>query len=109
MGTDVFKIIGNRPVLDGYIKSPEEINKDVVAKIREKYSVDEEEKLKRLAFNALANNQSVPDEYNDFNTYVEECRQWGNGQKALADSQLAELKEIEIQDGEEKRKIWVRK
>lgn len=109
MGTDIFTIVNNRPQLDGYIKSPEEINKDVVNKIREKYSLDEEEKLKRLAINALANNQPVTDEYSGFNTYVEECRQWGDEQKELADSQLAELKEIEIPDGEETRKIWVRK
>lgn len=109
MGTDIHRIVNNRPQLDGYIKSVEEINEDVVAKIREKYSVNEEEKLKRLAINALSNNEPVPVEYDEYNTYIEECRAWGDEQKALAQTQLNELTEIEIPDGEETRKIWVRK
>lgn len=56
MGTDIFIIVNNRPQLDGYIKSIDEINKDVVEKIRKEFSYDEEEKLKRLAINALVNN-----------------------------------------------------
>lgn len=108
MGTDIYRIVNDRPVLDGYIKSVEEINKDVVAKIREKYSVDEEEKLKRLAINSLVNNEAIPSEYNDFNNYVEECRAWGDEQKALAQTRLTELTEIEIQEGEESRTVWVR-
>ena len=108
MGTDIHRIVNNRPQLDGYIKSVEEINEDVVAKIREKYSVNEEEKLKRLAINALVNSEPVPAEYNDFNTYIEECRQWGDEQKLLAQTEFNALTEIEIPDGEETRKIWVR-
>jgi len=108
MGTDIFIIVNNRPQLDGYIKSIDEINKDVVEKIRKEFSYDEEEKLKRLAINALVNNDPIPAEYTNFNNYVEDCRQWGDEQKALADNQLAELKEIEIPDGEATRKIWVR-
>jgi len=108
MGTDIFRIVNNRPQLDGYIKSTEEINKDVVAKIRERYSVDEEEKLKRLAINSVIAGEEVPEDYTAFNGYIEECRIWGDEQKALAESQLAELKEVEIPDGEETRRIWVR-
>ncbi len=108
MGTDIHRIVNNRPVLAGYIKSVEEINKDVVAKIREKYSVDEEEKLKRLAINSLVNNEAIPSEYDAYNNYVEECRAWGDEQKALAQTRLAELTEVEIQEGEEVRKIFVK-
>lgn len=108
MGTDIFTIVNNRPQLDGYIKSVEEINKDVVAKIRERYSVDEEEKLKRLAINALANNDPIPTGYNEYNSYIEQCRAWGDEQKALAQTRLTELTEIEIQEGEESRTVWVR-
>lgn len=110
MGTDIHRIVNNRPQLDGYIKSAEEINKDVVTKIRERYSVDEEEKLKRLAINSLVNNEAPPSEYNDFNNYVEECRAWGDQKKAEAQSALAELEQVEIPEGEEgeTRVIWVR-
>lgn len=49
------------------------INAEVVHKIRERYSMDDEIKLLRIA----------PSEETDaWNAYVEECRAWGREQKA---------------------------
>jgi len=49
------------------------INTQVVVKIREKYSVDDEIKMLRLA---------PSQETTEWNDYVEDCRQWGRGEKA---------------------------
>lgn len=49
------------------------INQQVTAKIRERYSIDDEIKLLRTAPSA---------EFELWNEYVEECRAWGRAQKA---------------------------
>jgi len=49
------------------------INTQVVVKIREKYSVDDEIKMLRLA---------PSQETTEWNDYVEDCRQWGREEKA---------------------------
>lgn len=49
------------------------INTQVVAKIRERYSVDDEIKMLRLA---------PSQETTEWNDYVEHCRQWGREEKA---------------------------
>ena len=51
----------------------EEINIAVVTKIREKYSMDDEIKMLRLA---------PSPETTEWNDYVEDCRQWGREEKA---------------------------
>lgn len=48
------------------------INRDVVSRIRQHYSVDDEIKALRLA---------PSDETAAWNDYVEECREWGEGRK----------------------------
>jgi hypothetical protein len=49
------------------------IDRQVVEMIRERYSVDDEIKLLRLA---------PSDETSAWNAYVEECRAWGRAEKA---------------------------
>jgi hypothetical protein len=49
------------------------INDRVVAKIRERYSVNDEIKLLRIG---------LSEESIAYNDYVEECRAWGRGEKA---------------------------
>ena len=49
------------------------INTQVVAKIREKYSIADEIKMLRLA---------PSQETTEWNDYVEDCRQWGREEKA---------------------------
>ena len=49
------------------------INTQVVVRIREKYSVDDEIKMLRLA---------PSQETTEWNDYVEDCRQWGRAEKA---------------------------
>jgi hypothetical protein len=49
------------------------INAGVVAKIRALYSVDDEIKLLRTAPST---------EFDEWDAYVEECREWGNAEKA---------------------------
>ena len=49
------------------------INERVVAMIRQRYSVDDEIKMLRIA---------PSDETTAYNAYVEECRAWGREQKA---------------------------
>lgn len=50
------------------------INQRIVARIREKYDDNEERKMLRVR-------DIEPDAFNAYNTYVEECIQWGVGQK----------------------------
>ena len=61
--------------------SAKDVDQAVVQKIREKYDQNEEEKLKRLAINALIDQVPISQEYTYFNTYVEECRGWGKSKK----------------------------
>jgi hypothetical protein len=49
------------------------INDRVVAKIRERYSVNDELKLLRIG---------LSEESTVYNDYIEECRAWGRGEKA---------------------------
>jgi hypothetical protein len=49
------------------------INQRVVDMIRQRYSVDDEIKMLRIA---------PSDETTAYNAYVEECRAWGRGEKA---------------------------
>jgi hypothetical protein len=49
------------------------INAGVVAKIRSRYSLDDEIKLLRTRPSA---------EFDEWDVYVEECRAWGNAEKA---------------------------
>ncbi len=49
------------------------INQQVVAMIRDRYSIDDEIKLLRIA---------PSDETSAWNTYVEDCRAWGRAKKA---------------------------
>ena len=48
------------------------INERVVAKIRERYSVNDELKLLRIG---------LSEESTDYNNYIEECRDWGHAAK----------------------------
>jgi hypothetical protein len=59
-----------------------DINNIVTAKIRQRYSVDDEMKLNRIA-NSVAKTQT-PQEFWDYNTYVEECKAYGDSLKIQA-------------------------
>lgn len=60
----------------------ESINAIVQTKIRERYSTEDEMKLNRMA-NAVAKTQT-PQEFWDYNTYVTECRIYGDQLKIEA-------------------------
>lgn len=107
MGTNVYRLIDENPILEDYIKSDEEINKEIVAKIREKYSQEDEDKLKRLAINAMSIAKDLPVEYDEYNNYVEECRNWGDEQKLEAQEKLELTEEIEIEENDDTRVIRV--
>ena len=55
------------------------INKKIIAKIRQRYSENEEIKMLRLGILDGLNK-----EFQAYNEYVEECQTWGNEQKIKA-------------------------
>lgn len=66
-------------------ESPEkvQIDEQVVEKIRQKYSINDELKVLRLAVEGQLT------EYTQYNTYVKECSTWGQAEKAkLAEQQF---------------------
>jgi len=102
MGADIYKLVDGKPVLSGYIKSKEEIDAETVAKIREQYSTEDELKIHRLA---IADPQLQ--EFIDYVNYVNTCRAEGEQKLADARTQLASLEQVELQEGEFTRKIFV--
>lgn len=105
MGTNVFKLNadGQYRIID-YIKSDEEINAETEAKIRQKYSINDELKLNRTA---NASDASAAG-FAEYNTYVETCRAEGATKKQSAATARAALTEIEIDNGGMKTKIMVK-
>ena len=99
-GINVYKIVNNKPVLVGYLKSEEEIDKEVLSKIREKYPLEEELKILRLK-------ETNPDLFQEYNDYVEECRAEGKAKKAEIAQKLEELETTTIKDGDEERVIYI--
>lgn len=53
-----------------------DIDRQVVAKIRERYDINDECKMLRFGITDPEN-----DEFLAYNAFVEECRAWGKGQK----------------------------
>ena len=102
MGTDVFKIIDDTPVFSGYIKSDEEIDKDTLTKIRARYSEAEEMKLHRQKLNG--ENLAAYEEYNSF---VEACRNEGQGIKLNNKNKIDNLVEFEIKEENETKTIMI--
>ena len=75
-GKRKYKNITTGNILDPYNPTPpshEEINTMVVAKIREKYDVNEEFKMINLGITNPKN-----EDYLAYRTYVQECVDWGN-------------------------------
>jgi len=99
-GIDVYKIVNKKPVLVGYIKSDEEIDRETLAEIREKYSLEDELKVLRLA-------SADPESFKAYNDYVEECRAKGKQKKLDAASKLKALKKKKITENGESRTIYV--
>lgn len=58
------------------IPTREEINNQIVAKIRQKYSIDDEFQMQRLG---MQDNENP--EYQAYLTYVNECITWGQQEK----------------------------
>lgn len=61
-----------------YIMPDQWVNDRVVERIRTKYPLPEESKCLRLGVSDVNHPEFVA-----YNTYVEECRQWGKDQKAI--------------------------
>lgn len=101
MGADVFKIIKGKPVLVDYVKDNAEIDEDTVKKIREKYSEKDELKLHRQV---IKKGQLTP-EFEEYNTYVEQCREEGKTLKLSKNAFKGSLKKVKIQDGDQEREI----
>ena len=107
MGTNIFELNDNGDFqIVGYVKSDEEVNKETTAKIREKYSPEDEAKLNRIA-NALPKAQ-VPQEFVEYNTYAETCRAEGRAKKQANADELATLDQVEIGEGAMKHFIFTR-
>ncbi|HBO60552.1 TPA: hypothetical protein DD449_02630 [Candidatus Berkelbacteria bacterium] len=107
MGTNIFELNDNGDFqIVGYVKSDEEVNKETTAKIREKYSPEDEAKLNRIA-NALPKAQ-VPQEFVEYNTYAEQCRAEGRAKKQANADELATLNTIEIDNGGMPQTIYTR-
>lgn len=101
MGADVFKIIKGKPVLVDYVKDNAEIDEDTVKKIREKYSEKDELKLHRQV---IKKGQLTAD-FEEYNTYVEQCREEGKTLKLSKNAFKDSLKKVKIQDGDQEREI----
>lgn len=76
-----------------------QINDLVVRRIRQKYSVNDELKMARISNDTK--------EWIDYNTYVEECRQWGIEQKAQAETDLEVWKDFQWDEMEETRDEFI--
>jgi len=101
MGFDVYKIINGKPVLTDYIKDNTEIDEETIKKIREKYSEKDELKLHRTV---IKEGQLTP-EFEEYNTYVEQCREEGKTLKLSKNAFKDSLKKVKIQDGDQEREI----
>ena len=101
MGTDVYKIVNGKPVLANYIKDNAEIDEETIRKIREKYSEKDELKLHRTV---IKEGQLTP-EFEEYNTYVEQCREEGKTLKLSKNAFKDSLKKVKIQDGDQEREI----
>jgi len=107
MGTNIFELNDNGDYqIAGYIKSDEEVNKETAAKIREKYSLEDEVKLNRIA-NSLSKAQT-PQEFIDYNNCVEALRAEGRAQKQANAEELATLNQVEVGEGSMKHFIYTR-
>jgi len=99
-GTNVYKIKNKKPVLVDYIKSDEEIDRETLAEIRQKYSLEDELKVLRLV-------QTDAAAFQEYNKYVEECRARGKQKKDEAAAKLQALKKKNITENGESRTIYV--
>ena len=64
-----------------YVPTEAEIDAQVVVKIRERYTENDEYKMLRISNYAIANNQPLPQEFMDYYNYAEQCRAWGQAEK----------------------------
>ena len=101
MGFDVYKIINGKPVLTDYIKDNTEIDEETIKKIREKYSEKDELKLHRTV---IKEGQLTP-EFEEYNTYVEQCREEGKTLKLSKNAFKDSLRKVKLQDGDQEREI----
>lgn len=102
MGTDIFKLVEGSPIFSDYIKSPEEVDKDTLERIRSRYSQSDETKLHRQMLNG-----ENTDEYEAYNEYVENCRAEGRSIKELNQERLGQLTPYVIEDENGTRTIMV--
>lgn len=102
MGTDIFKLVEGTPIFADYIKSPEEVDKDTLERIRSRYSQSDEIKLHRQMLNG-----ENTDEYYEYNEYVEYCRAEGRSTKEENQQRLGQLTPHVIEDENGTRTIMV--
>lgn len=102
MGTDVFKLVKDTPIFSDYIKSPEEIDSETLTKIRVVYTEAQEMKLHRQKLNG-----ENLEEYEAYNTYVEECRAEGRLKKQEAQERLDRLVPHTIKEDNQERTVMV--
>lgn len=88
-------VLRSHPIPTGY-----QIDQDVVKRIRQRYTPDDEAKLQRMAVNAALAGDPEPQAYTDYNTYVEECRTWGDEQKTAAQALRDEWADYQPADDE---------
>src|SRR6056297_1695821 len=86
--------VENRP-----IPAESQIDNMVVKKIRQRYSVNDELKMARIG--------SESQEWQDYNDYVEECRDWGQAKKLEAAADRETWGKIEWNIENETRKKFI--
>lgn len=64
------------------ILEDKEIDKKIIAKIREKYTIDKEFKMLRLGIS-----DSLNKDFQEYLSYVEDCKTWGEEQKTAAEQE----------------------
>lgn len=81
------------------IPEKSQIDRMVVRRIRQKYSDDDENKFNNL--------REAADGWNEFNTYLAECRQWGRDMKAVAETDKETWKNFQWNEVEETRQEFI--
>lgn len=108
MGICYFEQTGNGYTLAGYVPSDSEIDAETEKSIADRYPYSEEQKMRRLAMNAIANGQPVPEEYTEYNNYVNQRVSAGKARKQQSADILAGFTRIKRTDASgQEQEIYV--
>ena len=98
-------------LLAGYVPSDKETDAETERLIAEKYPYSEEQKMRREAMNALIVGETVPDDYTEYDNYINACVADGRAKKQANADRMAALQKVVIpgdeEAGTEEREIYV--